>query len=123
VHLSVNSAGERTSELRALQSCASQWPEARVLAGDFNMQASSGEYALATESFVDAWPTARDSGVAVNFDGNCDGCTRNSRIDYIFASRGASSLTLQLAQVFDTRDSNGYMPSDHRPMLVLYAVH
>jgi endonuclease/exonuclease/phosphatase family metal-dependent hydrolase len=122
-HLSVNSAGERIAELGALQACASQWPEARVLAGDFNMQATSGEYAVASESYADAWATARDSGLSINFAGNCDGCTRNSRIDYVFTSRGASTLALQYAQVFDTRDSNGYMPSDHRPLLVVYGVH
>jgi endonuclease/exonuclease/phosphatase family metal-dependent hydrolase len=71
---------------------------------------------------VDAWAVARDNGTTINFDGNCDGCTRKSRIDYIFTSRGATSLTVQYAQVFDTRDSSGYMPSDHRPILVVYGV-
>jgi endonuclease/exonuclease/phosphatase family metal-dependent hydrolase len=121
-HLSVDSAGERVAELRNLQGCASQWPEARILAGDFNMQASSGEYAAAVESYVDAWDSARASGVTINYPGNCDGCTRNSRIDFVFASQGASRLAIQSAQVFDTRDSNGITPSDHKPMLVVYAV-
>jgi len=62
--------------------------------------------------------------VTINYDGNCDGCTRNSRIDYIFSSQGASSwLTLRNAQVFDARDANGIMPSDHKPMRVIYDVH
>jgi endonuclease/exonuclease/phosphatase family metal-dependent hydrolase len=122
-HLSVDSAGTRLAELRTLQSCARQWSEARVLSGDFNMQASSTEYAAATETYVDAWAAARDSGLTINFSGNCDGCTKNSRIDYVFTSQGATSLTLQSAQIFDTRDSNGYTPSDHKPMLVIYSVH
>jgi len=122
-HLSVNSSDERLAELRALQACTRQWPEARVMAGDFNMQASSAEYSAATETFIDAWAAARASGLTINYDGNCDGCTRNSRIDYIFSSQGASWLTLRNAQVFDARDANGIMPSDHKPLRVIYDVH
>ena len=65
-HLSVNSAGERLSELSNLQACASQWSEARILAGDFNMQVSSPEYAAATVSYVDAWDLARANGLTIN---------------------------------------------------------
>jgi len=93
------------------------------MAGDFNMQASSSEYAVAAASYVDAWALARALGVTLNYSGNCDGCTRNSRIDYIFASQGVWWLTLESAQVFDTRDASGYMPSDHKPLLVVYQVH
>jgi hypothetical protein len=32
-------------------------------------------------------------------------------------------LTLKSAQIFDTRDAQGVMPSDHKPMLVTYAVN
>jgi hypothetical protein len=86
------------------------------------MQASSGEYALAVVGYNDAWPLAKALGTAFNFPGNCDGCTRNSRIDYVFASQGASWLSLQSAEIIDTRDGNGYMPSDHKPMIVVYEV-
>jgi endonuclease/exonuclease/phosphatase family metal-dependent hydrolase len=121
-HLAVDSGSTRAIEISAMQSCASQWSEARLMAGDFNMQWTSGEYAVAAASYVDAWAAARALGVTINFDGNCDGCTRNSRIDYVFASQNASWLRLRSAQVFDTRDSNGYMASDHKPMLVSYEV-
>jgi endonuclease/exonuclease/phosphatase family metal-dependent hydrolase len=122
-HLAVDSSSTRAVEISALQNCASQWSEARLIAGDFNMQWTSGEYGVATASYVDAWAEARSLGATINFEGNCDGCTRNSRIDYVFASQGASSwLRIQSAQVFDTRDGNGYMPSDHKPVLVVYEV-
>jgi endonuclease/exonuclease/phosphatase family metal-dependent hydrolase len=121
-HLAVDSGGTRAVEVAALQGCASQWPEARLMAGDFNMQSSSGEYAVATATYVDAWDAARAMGTTINYSGNCDGCTRNSRIDYVFASQGASWLRIESAQVFDTRDASGYMPSDHKPMLVVYQV-
>ena len=121
-HLAVDSSSTRAAEILALQNCASQWGEARVLAGDFNLQWTSGEYAVAAGSYVDAWAQARSLGATINYDGNCDGCTRNSRIDYVFASHGAPWLQLQWAQVFDTRDGNGYMPSDHKPLLIVYQV-
>jgi endonuclease/exonuclease/phosphatase family metal-dependent hydrolase len=121
-HLAVDSSSTRAFEISALQNCASQWSEARVIAGDFNMQWTSGEYGVAAASYVDAWAQARSLGVTINFDGNCDGCTRNSRIDYVFASQNAPWLQIQMAQVFDTRDGNGYMPSDHKPVLIVYEV-
>jgi endonuclease/exonuclease/phosphatase family metal-dependent hydrolase len=95
---------------------------ARVSDGDFNMQQSSGEYAAAASSYIDAWAAARSIGTTINYSGNCDGCTRNSRIDYVFSSHGAWFLELQAARIYDTRDANGAMPSDHKPMLVTYSV-
>jgi endonuclease/exonuclease/phosphatase family metal-dependent hydrolase len=122
-HTTVDSASTRLAEVKQLQSCASNWSEARILAGDFNMQAGSTEYKQAASTYDDAWPTAKALGTATNFSGNCDGCTRNSRIDYIFSSKGASFLKVKSAQVFDVRDANGVAPSDHRPMLVVYTVN
>ena len=121
-HLAVESASARVSEIYALNDCAQQWSEARIIAGDFNMQQSSGEYGVAAGIYTDAWAAARAAGTAVNYSGNCDGCTRNSRIDYVFSSHGASFLTVSSVQIFDTRDGNGNMPSDHKPMLVTYTV-
>ena len=71
------------------------------------------------EGHVDAWVAAKALGTALNYPGNCDGCTRNSRIDYVFTSK-AAWLTLQSAQVFDTRNAKGVMASDHKPLLVVY---
>ena len=71
---------------------------------------------------MDAWDLSRALGVTIDYAGNCDGCTRNSRIDYIFASRSIPWLSIESAQVFDTRDAIGYMPSDHKPLLVVYQV-
>lgn len=121
-HLAVDSAGERLREVYALQECARSWGEARIIAGDFNMQQSSGEYAAAATGFTDAWAAARSQGTTANYSGNCDGCTRNSRIDYVFSSHGASFLSVQSAQIYDTRDANGHMPSDHKPLVVTYTV-
>ena len=86
------------------------------------MQAGSAEYNSMLEGHVDAWKAAKALGTAKNYTGNCDGCTKNSRIDYVFTSKGASFLTLKSAEIFDTRNASGVMASDHKPMLVVYEV-
>lgn len=53
------------------------------------------------------------------YSGNTAGNTRNSRIDYIWHSEGASRLKLKQVKVFDVRNS---MPSDHRPLMATYEV-
>jgi endonuclease/exonuclease/phosphatase family metal-dependent hydrolase len=121
-HLDASSGSARLSETTALKACEQSWSEARIAAGDFNMQAGSTEYNSMIATHSDAWLVAKSLGTAVNYSGNCDGCTRNSRIDYVFTSKGATFLTLKAAAVIDTRDGNGYMPSDHKPMVVTYAV-
>jgi endonuclease/exonuclease/phosphatase family metal-dependent hydrolase len=121
-HLHVSSASARLAETKAVQACASNWSESRILAGDYNMQAGSTEYNASVTNYKDAWLAAKAIGKATNYSGNCDGCTRNSRIDYVFTSKGASYLVLSGARIYDTRDSYGKMPSDHKPMLVTYTV-
>jgi endonuclease/exonuclease/phosphatase family metal-dependent hydrolase len=122
-HLHVSSASARLAETKALQACANGWSEARILAGDYNMQYNSTEYKASVVGYTDAWLAAKAIGATTNYSGNCDGCTRNSRIDYVFTSTGASFLRLVSATIIDTRDSRGVMPSDHKPMLVVYEVN
>ena len=121
-HLALDSGKVRLAETRGIQACEASHPEARVVAGDFNMQPDTPEYMSMTEGHVDAWRAAAAMGAAVNYAGNCDGCTRNTRIDFVFTSKRAETLTLRSAQIFDTRNSAGVMPSDHKPLLVVYDV-
>jgi endonuclease/exonuclease/phosphatase family metal-dependent hydrolase len=121
-HLTVNNASARNAEAKSLQVCAQNWSEARILAGDYNMQPGSSEYQTATVGYTDAWAAAKSLKVAINHSGNCDGCTRRSRIDYVFTSKTATFLTLKSAQVVDTRDAAGVMPSDHKPLVVVYEI-
>jgi hypothetical protein len=37
-------------------------------------------------------------------------------------SQSVSRLQVTVAPVFDVRDANGVMPSDHRPVMVTFAV-
>ena len=121
-HLDPSSSSTRVYEVGTMKNCATNWAEARVIGGDFNMQAASTEYNAMTTAYGDAWPQAKALGTALNYSGNCDGCTRNSRIDYVFVSKAATWLVVKSAQVYDTRSSTGVMPSDHKPMLVEYEV-
>lgn len=119
-HLGLESSAVRTAEVKALKTCENGWAQARIAAGDYNMQAGTTEYTTMATDHHDAWKAAPTK---LNYAGNCDGCTRNSRIDYVFSSKGAAWLVLKSAQIFDTRNSSGVMPSDHKPMLVVYDVN
>jgi endonuclease/exonuclease/phosphatase family metal-dependent hydrolase len=121
-HLALDSSAVRTQETRAIRACEAKWPEPRIVAGDFNMQPDTPEYRSMSEGHIDAWVAAARLGSARNYQGNCDGCTRNTRIDYVFTSKGSSWLTLASAEIFDTRNSKGVMASDHKPLLVVYNI-
>jgi exonuclease III len=74
------------------------------------------------QTYIDTWAQAQANGTAIAYPGNTAGNTRNSRIDYILYSKGATNLTLVSSQVYDVRDANGVMPSDHRPLLTTFRV-
>jgi endonuclease/exonuclease/phosphatase family metal-dependent hydrolase len=69
--------------------------------------------------YYDSWAVAKSKGTAYAFSGNT-GETKNGRIDYIFYSKNSPDLRVKSSQVYDTRDSNGVMPSDHRPVLTTF---
>ncbi len=121
VHLALDSSAVRVGEVAAVNGCEQNWPEGHIVAGDFNTQYYSDEILAMSQTHFDAWPTANAMGTATHYM-SCDGCTKNSRIDYVFASKAATYLTMKSVQVIDTRDASGVMPSDHKPMLVVYNV-
>ena len=68
-------------------------------------------------------PSRQARARAVAFSGlNPSGATKNGRIDYILYSKKATNLVVLGSQVYDTRDSHGVMPSDHRPVLTTFEV-
>ncbi len=121
-HLSVESAGARLAEVKALITCSGAFAQQRILAGDFNAQASSSEIGLMRAQHYDGWAEAVADNTDVAYPANPNGATRNSRIDFTFFSKQATSLVLRSAQVYDTRDANGVMPSDHKPLLLTFDV-
>jgi endonuclease/exonuclease/phosphatase family metal-dependent hydrolase len=121
-HLDADSSSRRATQMKQLTSWAATYAEQRILAGDYNAWPGAWEIANMTSGHYDAWAKAKSAGIAVSYSGNEAGNTRNSRIDYIFYSKGATGLRLTQARVFDTRTSSGVMPSDHRPLMATYEV-
>jgi len=122
-HLYYNSTSVRLNQIGELTAWAKALGEPRIIAGDFNANPSSTEHATMTATYVDSWAQAQRDGTATAYPDNPAGNTRRSRIDYIYYSKGASAvLKLVSSQVFDVRDSDGVMPSDHRPLLSVFTV-
>lgn len=113
----------RIAEIKALKACMSSFAQQRIVAGDFNARDYTTEINLMESYYYDGWAEAAEDGTAIDYPANTAfGATRTRRIDYIWYSRGASNLRVKRAQVFDTRDSRGYMPSDHKPVMVTFEV-
>ena len=121
-HLDAESSGRRSTQMRELTSWADNYPEQRILVGDFNAWPGASETSIMKSNHNDAWAQARNLNIDVAYSGNASGNTRNSRIDYIWHSKNASKLKLKQVRVFDVRDSRGVMPSDHRPLMATYEV-
>jgi endonuclease/exonuclease/phosphatase family metal-dependent hydrolase len=116
-HLDDSSSSRRSTQISQLKTFASGYAEQRVIMGDFNAWPGASEIGGMTSSYYDAWAEAKSDGTAVAYSGNEAGNTRNSRIDYIWKSKGASSLVLKKAQVYDTGSV-----SDHRPVSATFEV-
>lgn len=113
----------RIAETKVLLSCLSSFSQQRIVAGDFNARDYTTEINLMESSYYDGWAEAAANGTAIDYPGNTAfGATRTRRIDYIWASKSATALDIKSAQVFDTRDANGHMPSDHKPVMVTFEV-
>jgi endonuclease/exonuclease/phosphatase family metal-dependent hydrolase len=109
----------RIAEVKKLLPCLANDAEQKIISGDFNAKATTTEIGMMTSGYIDSWAKAAADNTAYSYAGNTSfGATRNARIDYTFVSKTASALTIKRAEVFDTRDSNGYMPSDHKPLVV-----
>ncbi len=121
-HLDAESSSRRSTQMRELKAWADNYPEQRILIGDYNAWPGATEIDLMTANHYDSWAVAVANNIDVAYSGNTAGNTRNSRIDYIFYSKGATRLRLREARVFDTRNSSGVMPSDHRPLMATYEV-
>jgi endonuclease/exonuclease/phosphatase family metal-dependent hydrolase len=121
-HLDDDSSSQRSTQMGQLKTFASSLAQQRIIAGDFNTWPSAGEISKMTSDYYDGWATAVKNGTDIAYSGNTAGNTRNSRIDYIFYSHSATALVLKSVQVYDTRDSSGVMPSDHRPILAVFTV-
>ena len=114
---------KRIREVRNMNSCLSNDAQQKIIAGDFNAQSTASEIGIMKQNHVDVWAKADDNGDARSYPGNRrHGATRNTRIDYVWVSKGASLVSIKNAEVVDTRDGRGKMPSDHKPLVVTLSV-
>ena len=123
-HLASESSGYRSTQIRQLMSWLRGFSEQKIVAGDFNAGLSNTPYMQ--DEYDDGWSTAVANGTELDYPGNWRyGSTYKNgyRIDFVFQSESASSLRLSAARMFDTRNSSGVMPSDHKPLLVTYRVN
>lgn len=121
-HFDPDSRSYRTTQAKELVPYMTGFAEDRIVLGDFNDQPTTTPITTITGAYYDGWVVGTNTGVASSAPDNPYGYTRNSRIDYVFYSRHESHLTLKSIKVVDTRDSNGIMPSDHRPLLATFTV-
>jgi endonuclease/exonuclease/phosphatase family metal-dependent hydrolase len=119
-HLDPYSATLRLTQATEVENWAAGEPENRILTGDMNAWPDQTSIAKYDTKYNDSWVVAQSEGTALAFSGNT-GQTKSGRIDYIFYSKNAN-LSVKSSQVYDTRDSNGVMPSDHRPVLTVFTV-
>ncbi|MDQ3347697.1 MAG: DNRLRE domain-containing protein [Acidobacteriota bacterium] len=119
-HLDDGSGGRRSAQMGQLTRWAESFPESRVLMGDFNAWPGSGEINKMKSGHRDVWAEAKRANTAVANSGNSAGNTRRSRIDYIWLSENATHLRIRGARVYDGRDTDGVMLSDHRPLLATF---
>ena len=111
----------RLTQAQEIVSLLAAEPENKILTGDMNAWPDQSSIAYFNNYFNDSWTVAAGKGTAYAFAGN-NGETKNGRIDYIYYSKASANLTVVQSQVFDTRDANGYMPSDHRPVMTTFQV-
>ena len=122
-HFDPYDESNRITEAKEMVSYATGFAQDRIILGDFNAIPTWSEILDITPSYEDAWAQAVKLGIQVSAPDNPYGYTRGGRIDYVFYSRYEQHLTLTKVQVVDTRDSNGVMPSDHRPLLAVFTVN
>jgi len=123
-HLDPDSATRRLTQATEVTAWALAHPENRILTGDMNAWPDQTSIAQYNKTYNDSWTVATSKGTAYEFSGlSPDGATKKGRIDYVLYSKGVSNVSVVSSQVYDTRDSSGYMPSDHRPVLTTFQIN
>jgi endonuclease/exonuclease/phosphatase family metal-dependent hydrolase len=119
-HVDYYNSSYRTTQINEAKSWISGFGSPRIVLGDFNTNPGTSDYNLMSSAYADAWAVGKSAGVATAYNGT--GATHGaSRFDYAFYSR-TSALALKSVSVPDTR-VNGVYPSDHDPVVAVFAVY
>lgn len=122
-HLDPYDRDMRLTQARNVINFAWGYAENRILTGDMNAWPDQTSILEFNKYYLDSWTTATNNGTATGISGISPfGATKSGRIDYIFYSKYAPNLVVLSSKTPDTRDSNGYMPSDHRPVVTTFEV-
>jgi endonuclease/exonuclease/phosphatase family metal-dependent hydrolase len=122
-HLDPYDQAMRLTQAKDVLRWGAGYAENRILSGDMNAWPDQTSIAEINKTYYDAWTVAANQGKATGISGVTPfGATKKGRIDYIFYSRSATNLVVLDAWTPDTRDASGYMPSDHRPVVVTFEV-
>jgi endonuclease/exonuclease/phosphatase (EEP) superfamily protein YafD len=123
-HWDPDSQTRRLQQAKETIAVAASYAGPQIVAGDMNAWPDQSSIAEMRKAFYDSWAVAEAAGKASSFPGNSPfGATKNGRIDYIWYSKTNSTfLRVLSSQVPDTRDANGLMPSDHRPVVTVFEV-
>jgi endonuclease/exonuclease/phosphatase family metal-dependent hydrolase len=107
----------RGQQVNALAGWVAGLGEPRILVGDFNAYDTDGEMQPLVSSYHDAFVDAQRMGRATGGPP-----THNSvRIDFIFYRPG-TTLTLESAEVIETRPLIGVEASDHKPVVATFVI-
>jgi endonuclease/exonuclease/phosphatase family metal-dependent hydrolase len=117
-HLDPYDAVLRLAQATEVSRFAAPEPENKILTGDMNAWPDQASILYYNTALNDSWTVALGKGTATAFAGNKGNEERADRL-HLF-SRASPNLTVTSSQVFDTRDGNGVMPSDHRPVLTTF---
>ena len=119
-HVDYENASWRTTQIDEAIQWIGTFGEPRIVMGDFNTTPGTSDYARMATRYQDSWVAAQQAGAAsaYNGTGNTHG---GSRFDYAFYSR-VGALSLQSVSVPDTR-VNGVYPSDHDPVVAVFALY
>ena len=71
-----------------------------------------------SKTHYDGWVVASSKGTAASYSGNPDGNTKNTRIDRVWYSKGATALVVTRAEVYYTKTTI----SDHNAVMVTFQV-
>ena len=122
-HLDPYDQAMRLTQARDVIRWASGFAENRILSGDMNAWPDQSSIAELNKTYHDSWTVAASKGQATGISGISPfGATKKGRIDYIFFSKSAPNLVVIDSRTWDTRDSRGVMPSDHRPVVTTFEV-